>query len=138
MDLAALAQSAVDDQAEAGAALGFEGQPAVVTADPVALRRVLDNLIVNALRYAGSARVSVSQAQGQTRLTVDDDGPGIPESELERVRQPFRRVEDSRNRATGGTGLGLYIASELARRQGARLSLANRPEGGLRAEVVFD
>ena len=137
VDLSALAQSAVDDLAETGAAVTFEGPPAVVNADPVALRRVVDNLVGNALRYAGNARVSVHLAAGVTRLVVEDDGPGIPEAELERVRQPFRRVEGSRNRETGGTGLGLYIAQQLVRRQGAVLVLSNRAEGGLRAEVVF-
>lgn len=137
VDLSALAQSAVDDLAEAGAQVGFEGPPAVITADPVALRRVVDNLVGNALRYAGSADVRVELSAGVTRLVVDDNGPGIPEAELALVRQPFRRVEGSRNRATGGTGLGLYIAQQLVRRQGAVLVLSNRPEGGLRAEVVF-
>ncbi|MFT7722943.1 MAG: ATP-binding protein [Roseateles sp.] len=137
VDLAALAQSAVDDLAEAGADVRFDGAPAVVDADPLALRRVIDNLVGNALRYAGSARVSVGHAADAARLVVDDDGPGIPEAELARVRQPFRRVEGSRNRATGGTGLGLYIAQQLAQRQGAELRLGNRPEGGLRAEIVF-
>ncbi|KQW51485.1 MULTISPECIES: ATP-binding protein [unclassified Roseateles] len=137
VDLSALAQSAVDDLAETGAAVSFEGPPAVVAADPLALRRVVDNLVGNALRYAGQARVRVDLAAGVTRLVVEDDGPGIPEAQLERVRQPFRRVEGSRNRETGGTGLGLYIAQQLARRQGAVLVLSNRPEGGLRAEVVF-
>ncbi|RZL35665.1 MAG: two-component sensor histidine kinase [Rubrivivax sp.] len=137
VDLSALAQSAVDDLAETGAAVTFEGPAAVVRADPVALRRVVDNLVGNALRYAGGARVRVDLAAGVTRLVVEDDGPGIPETELERVRQPFRRVEGSRNRDTGGTGLGLYIAQQLVRRQGAALLLSNRPEGGLRAEVVF-
>ena len=137
VDLAALAQSAVDDLAEAGAAVSFDGPAAVVAADPVALRRVVDNLVGNALRYAGNARVSVELSAGVTRLVVEDDGPGIPEAELERVRQPFRRVEGSRNRDTGGTGLGLYIAQQLVRRQGAVLALSNRLEGGLRAEVVF-
>ena len=137
VDLSALAQSAVDDLAETGAVVSFEGAAAVVSADPVALRRVVDNLVGNALRYAGSARVRVDLAAGVTRLIVEDDGPGIPEAELERVRQPFRRVEGSRNRTTGGTGLGLYIAQQLVRRQGALLSLSNRAEGGLRAEVVF-
>lgn len=137
VDLSALAQSAVDDLAESGGDVAFEGPPAVVHADPVALRRVVDNLVGNALRYAGSARVRVDLAAGVTRLVVEDDGPGIPEAELERVRQPFRRVEGSRNRETGGTGLGLYIAHQLVRRQGAVLVLSNRAEGGLRAEVVF-
>ena len=137
VDLSALAQSAVDDLAETGATVSFDGPPAVVRTDPVALRRVIDNLVGNALRYAGSATVSVDLAAGVTRLVVQDNGPGIPEAELERVRQPFRRVEGSRNRETGGTGLGLYIAQQLVRRQGAVLVLSNRPEGGLRAEVVF-
>lgn len=137
VDLSALAQSAVDDLAETGADVTFEGPPAVISADPVALRRVVDNLVGNALRYAGQARVRVDLAAGVTRLVVEDNGPGIPEAELERVRQPFRRVESSRNRETGGTGLGLYIAQQLVRRQGAVLVLSNRAEGGLRAEVVF-
>ncbi len=137
VDLSALAQSAVDDLAETGADVTFEGPSAVVQADPVALRRVVDNLVGNALRYAGQARVRVDLAAGVTRLVVEDDGPGIPEAELERVRQPFRRVEGSRNRETGGTGLGLYIAQQLVRRQGAVLVLGNRVEGGLRVEVVF-
>ncbi|MFG6488088.1 ATP-binding protein [Roseateles sp. BYS78W] len=137
VDLSALAQSAVDDLAEAGLTVSFDGPPAVVRADPVSLRRVIDNLVGNALRYAGNARVSVELSAGVTRLVVEDDGPGIPEAELERVRQPFRRVEGSRNRATGGTGLGLYIAQQLVQRQGGALVLSNRVEGGLRAEVVF-
>jgi signal transduction histidine kinase len=137
VDLSALAQSAVDDLAETGANASFAGPPAVVLADPLALRRVVDNLVGNALRYAGNARVRVDLSAGVTRLVVEDDGPGIPEGELERVRQPFRRVEGSRNRDTGGTGLGLYIAQQLVRRQGAVLVLSNRVEGGLRAEVVF-
>ena len=123
--------------AEAGAPVDFQGPSAIVSADPLALRRVVDNLVGNDWRYAGQARVRVELTAGDTRLVVEDDGPGIPEAELARVRQPFRRVEGSRNRETGGTGLGLYIAQQLVRRQGAALVLSNRPEGGLRAEVVF-
>ena len=137
VDLSALAQSAVDDLAETGAQVRFDGPSAIVSADPVALRRVVDNLAGNALRYAGNADVRVELSAGVTRLVVEDNGPGIPEAELDRVRQPFRRVEGSRNRDTGGTGLGLYIAQQLVRRQGALLVLSNRPEGGLRVEVVF-
>ncbi|HEU5296463.1 MAG TPA: ATP-binding protein [Burkholderiaceae bacterium] len=135
IDLAALAQSAVDDLADAGADVAFEGPTVVITARPLPLRRVLDNLIGNALRYAGHARVRLEHDALATVLAVEDNGPGIPQAELERVLQPFRRVERSRNPATGGTGLGLYIANELARREGATLSLHNRPQGGLRAEL---
>lgn len=136
IDLAAVAQAAVDDLAETGAAVSFDGGPAVVRADAVALRRIVDNLVGNALRYAGSARVSVAvEPGGAAVLRIDDDGPGIPDEELERVMQPFRRLEGSRNRLTGGVGLGLYIAGELCRRQQAALRLMNRPEGGLRAEI---
>lgn len=135
IDLASLAQSAVDDVVEGGAAATFEGGFGIVRVDPQAVRRVLDNLIGNALRYAGSARVRVTAQDESVALQVDDDGPGIPESQLPRVLEPFARLDTSRSRATGGSGLGLYIANELAKRQGARLTLCNRPEGGLRAEL---
>jgi signal transduction histidine kinase len=68
-------------------------------------------------------------------ITIDDEGPGIAPHELEAVFAPFHRVESSRNRNTGGTGLGLYIARDLAARQGASVTLRNRDTGGLRAEV---
>ena len=70
-------------------------------------------------------------------LRIDDQGPGIPEAQLEAVFQPFYRVESSRNRATGGSGLGLYIARDLTLRQGGELLLSNRPEGGLRVELTL-
>lgn len=137
VDLAALAQSAVDDLADTGAAVSFDGGTAIVASRPLALRRVIDNLLGNAVRYAGQARVRIERSARVTRLVVEDTGPGIPEGDLERVMHPFRRLESSRNRATGGVGLGLYIAQQLARREGAQLRLANRPEGGLRAELEW-
>jgi len=69
------------------------------------------------------------------RIVVEDEGPGIPEAQLEAVMKPFYRLETSRNRLTGGSGLGLYIARDLAARQGGTLTLANRAEGGLRATI---
>ena len=80
-------------------------------------------------------RVGVHTAADAVRVQVDDDGPGIPADQLESVFEPFVRVEGSRSREHGGTGLGLFIARELTRRQGGELTLSNRPEGGLRAEL---
>jgi signal transduction histidine kinase len=97
---------------------------------------VLVNLVDNALKFAGSAQLEVgSTAAGELSITVMDNGPGIPEEELAQVMQPFYRVENSRNRATGGTGLGLAIAQQLAVGVGGSLTLSNRPEGGLCAQI---
>lgn len=111
---------------------------AVVTTRPHALRRILTNLIDNALKFAGEAEVNIGRhPDGRICITVCDRGPGIPEEQLESVLQPFYRLEQSRNRDTGGTGLGLAIAHQLALAIGGSLSLKNRPGGGLAAEIVL-
>jgi protein-histidine pros-kinase len=133
----ALVQSLADDLVEQGHAVALEGAPTVALAQPSALRRVLANLIANAVRYGERAQVAVGLDADCVRIVIDDRGPGIPEAQLEAVFQPVYRVESSRNRDTGGTGLGLYIARDLVLRQGGRLTLSNRREGGLRAEVVL-
>ena len=103
-----------------------------------ALRRVLGNLIDNAVKYGGSAEVSARRNQeGALCITVCDRGPGIPEDQLEHVLQPFYRVEGSRNRDTGGAGLGLAIATQLTRAIGGSLQLSNRHGGGLAAIVTL-
>ncbi|MBT9500302.1 MAG: two-component sensor histidine kinase [Burkholderiaceae bacterium] len=135
MDVLALAQSLADDLAEQGHAVTVEGEPALARAQPTSLRRVLGNLLGNALRYGERAEVTVAVQGDRVLLRIDDQGPGIPEAQLEAVFQPFYRVESSRNRATGGSGLGLYIARDLTLRQGGELRLSNRPGGGLRAEL---
>ncbi|WP_374662586.1 ATP-binding protein [Inhella sp.] len=104
---------------------------------PLALRRVLDNLVGNAVRYGQRARIGVAESGGRISLMVEDDGPGIPEALQEAVFEPFVRVESSRHRASGGVGLGLYIARQLAEGMDAELSLHNRPEGGLHARLSF-
>ncbi|CAN5756502.1 HAMP domain-containing sensor histidine kinase [soil metagenome] len=136
----ALVQSLVDDLAEQGLAVLLAppdgaATDAVARSEPEALRRVIDNLVSNALSYAGAAEVSIHADPTEVCIVVEDRGLGIAEADLEAVFEPFYRVEGSRNRATGGAGLGLYIARELTQRQGARIALANRPGGGLRAEV---
>ena len=99
------------------------------------LRRALRNLIENALRYGGTAQVSLLRADGAAVLRVDDEGPGIPEGRIAAMLEPFQRGETSRNRATGGAGLGLTIARAIAEDHGGTLTLANRAGGGLRAEI---
>jgi signal transduction histidine kinase len=109
----------------------------VVSLRPTWLRRALRNLIDNALRYGGAARVSMLREGDGLRIRVDDDGPGIPEADLGRMTDPFTRGDPSRNTATGGTGLGLTLARAIAEQHGGSLVLTNREEGGLRAEIVL-
>ncbi|HJV60651.1 MAG TPA: ATP-binding protein [Albitalea sp.] len=134
-DLQALVQSLGDDLVEQGRRVSVHGDAAVVLAQPVALRRALGNLLTNAVRYGESAEVAVFRESHGVRIVIDDHGPGIPPAQMEAVFQPFYRVEGSRNRHTGGVGLGLYIARELIHRQHGSLALANREGGGLRATV---
>lgn len=136
-DVLALVQSLADDLVEQGHAVFVEGESAVAVAraQPAALRRVVSNLLSNALRYGERAEVSVARQNEKVVVTIDDFGPGIPPDQLEAVFQPFYRVESSRSRHTGGTGLGLYIARDLVGRQGGTLVLSNRAAGGLRATV---
>ena len=105
---------------------------------PLALKRALANLVANAVNYGGSARLTLAPPEaGMVRLDVEDEGPGIPPGELERVFEPFHRVEGSRNRETGGTGLGLPIARNILRAHGGDITLANRPMGGVRATMLL-
>jgi signal transduction histidine kinase len=104
---------------------------------PVAMRRGLRNVIENALRYGGQADLRAVREGATVRLSVADSGPGIPEADLERVFDPFVRVEKSRNLETGGTGLGLSIARTVIHAHGGEISLANRPEGGLIVTITL-
>ena len=108
-------------------------EPVTILARPVALRRAVGNLLDNALRYGGGARLSLSREGGEAVIAVDDDGPGIPEERLAQVQEPFVRGDAARG--TGGAGLGLSIARAVAASHGGALRLANRPGGGLRAEL---
>ncbi|MGC4063030.1 MAG: ATP-binding protein [Aquabacterium sp.] len=134
-DVTALVQSLADDFIEQGQPVRFTGSPAVTQAKPSSLKRVVINLVHNAVRYGSQADVHVSQTAEHVVITIDDNGPGISPRHLEGVFEPFYRIESSRNRHTGGAGLGLYIARDLIRKQAGELTLHNRAEGGLRAEV---
>jgi len=111
---------------------------ATTTVRAQALRRVLANLIDNAIKYGGGAEVEVQRTMSDAlSVTVSDRGPGIPEDEWEQVLQPFYRRESSRNRDTGGAGLGLAIASQLIVSIGGELRLAHREGGGLQAIITL-
>lgn len=102
-----------------------------------AMRRALRNLVENAIRYGHEANISASAGNGQAIIRIDDKGPGIPEDEMERVFEPFVRLETSRSRETGGVGLGLAIARTTIFAHGGNITLENRPEGGLRVTVTL-
>ncbi len=134
LDLDSLLDSVCADAADAGQNVTFTGRSGIsLHAQPNALRRCLDNLVDNAVKYGGSAEVSASRAGAHAVIRIRDHGPGIPETELETVFDPFYRRESSRSRETGGTGLGLTIARNIAAKHGGMLKLRNHSEGGLEA-----
>ena len=144
LDLTSLVRTVLDDaldaHPEAAERIALEpdgDERLVVQGRTLALKRCFANLVGNALAYGGNVRVSLSRPEEGAVVLVDDDGPGIPASEIERVFEPFRRLETSRSRETGGSGLGLSIARDIARAHGGELTLANRVGGGLRARVVL-
>ena len=104
---------------------------------PLAFKRAISNLIDNALKYGKIANVTLAPSAAELRIYVDDTGPGIPPHEMDRVFQPFVRLESSRSRETGGAGLGLTIARNAVRSMGGDVELTNRTEGGLRVTVVL-
>jgi len=138
IDADALFESMLADYEDAGERVLLEGRAgAPIVTRPNALRRILMNLIDNALSFGTDVRLRVNADAGRLTLAVLDNGPGIPAGELENVLKPFYRVESSRNRSTGGTGLGLAIAHQLATAMGAELTLHNRDEGGLEARLTL-
>lgn len=136
-DLRSLVARVCDDAVDAGqdvtASLG--GAPVRFSCQPTALRRALANLIDNAVKYGKRATVTLKEEQGHVLILVDDLGPGIDPGAIEDAFRPFRRLEGSRNRETGGTGLGLAVARTIVRAHGGDIALGNRPEGGLRAAI---
>ena len=143
LDLPALIRTVLDDAADArpgaNSQVSYDGPDTLVAeARPVALKRALANVVGNALAYGGNAHVTLRPpAEGAVRIMVEDDGPGIPAGDLDRVFEPFQRLESSRNRETGGTGLGLPITRNIMRAHGGDVALTNRAGGGLRATLTL-
>ncbi len=143
IDLPELLRTILDDAGDArpdvAETLCYEG-PAHLTvqARSLSLKRALVNLVTNAVNYGGSARVRLRPEDGRlVVIEIEDDGPGIVPGEIERVFEPFHRGEPSRNRETGGVGLGLPIARNIMRAHGGDITLANRPMGGIKATVTL-
>lgn len=137
LDLLSLLEVVVDDAAATGAEVEMDSGPAlIVDGDASALQRLFVNLVDNAVKYGGRARIRLVSDQTGAVVTISDDGPGLSESEREHVFEPFFRVESSRNRDTGGIGLGLSIARSIARSHGGDVTLEPLEDGpGLKAVV---
>lgn len=143
VNLGALVEMIADEYRDLGQDVALADVPRIVV--PLQLtwiRRALRNVIGNAVRYGARARVSIAQGPGSVSITIDDDGPGIPDDQIERMFEPFTRLEASRNMATGGTGLGLTLARAILHQHGGALRLENRrgPGGaveGLRAVLTL-
>jgi len=136
VDLATLARRLAGQATDTGSPVAIAAiDRAVVSGDRSALERLLQNLIDNAVKYAGGAELSVRRDIDRAQLTVADRGPGIPENELDRMFEPFERHEPSRSRSTGGLGLGLAIARSIAQAHGGSIHAKNRDGGGLAVTV---
>jgi signal transduction histidine kinase len=139
LDLDSMLEAVCSDAVDAGQDVRLAGQSGMaVMARPTALRRCLVNLVDNAVKYGRYAHVTLDRAgPNAARIRIRDGGPGIPPDELGKVFDPFYRVESSRSRESGGTGLGLTIARNIAEQHGGTLMLANHPEGGLEVTLVL-
>lgn len=136
-DIQALLESLAEDAQERGEAVSVNGGAQPIQAQPLLLRRCISNLIDNALQYGSSAELHLEQSDNNVTIEVRDHGPGIPENRMSAVFEPFYRLESSRNRRTGGCGLGLAIARDAARRHGGDITLRNASDGGLVARVTL-
>jgi signal transduction histidine kinase len=138
VDVMALLESLQADLRETGGKVEIEGAAvAPYPGWPQALKRCLGNLLENAVKYGKFAKVVVNDGDARMQITIQDEGPGLAPADLEKVFEPFYRVEGSRSRETGGTGLGLTIARSVAEAHGGSLVLRNRAEGGLEAALVL-
>lgn len=134
IDLAALVESVCADLEEMGLPVSFHPHAAMtVLCRPDEIRRAVRNLLENAVTYGKSAELSLRDEDGMAVVRIDDHGPGIPTDDMERVFEPFVRLEGSRSHETGGAGLGLTLVKTIAEGHGGSITLENRPQGGLSA-----
>ena len=138
IDLAVLSASVADDASDHGHDVSYTGPAHLdVVLRPSSFRRAVNNLVDNAVRYGDRVTISLTREAEEVVLTVEDDGPGIPPDAIARVCEPFVRLDTARGRDTSGFGLGLSIVAQAVAAEGGRLHLANRPEGGLSAQIAL-
>lgn len=136
VDLVALVNAICDDISDLGEKAFYSGPDNLIyPCRPIVFKRALTNLIENAVKFGGSASVRLRDTGENIQISVEDEGPGMPESQLEAVFDPFYRIESSRSRDTGGVGLGLSVARSIVDAHGGQIVLANRPTGGLQVMV---
>jgi signal transduction histidine kinase len=141
VDFAQVVRSEVEDRRATGKPVDLRVgavPTAVVLGDRLALRRIVANIIDNAVIYGKAAHLSVDTTAERVTLTVDDEGPGIPPEQRESILEPFVRLEDSRNRRTGGAGLGLAVARSLVEAHHGSISISDAPSGGARVTVRLE
>ena len=138
IDLSSLLETITSDLTDLGYDVSLNLASSVVARGRhLALKRALWNLAENAVKYGGRARLSLDERNDRAVITIEDDGPGIPDSEKEAIFRPFYRIDDSRNREMGGVGLGLTVASSIIQSHGGELTLENRAGGGLNTTVAL-
>lgn len=138
IDIVSVIETIADEQLDQGYEVTLSGLGSgPVLGRVLSLKRAFSNVIGNAVKYGDAAAIAVAEAHGDLVVTIDDDGPGIPPADRERALQPFVRLEESRGRETGGSGLGLTIAAAVIRSHGGQIELADRPGGGLRVTLTL-
>lgn len=138
LDINDLLETMQIDGEEAGSKITLTGRAqSVFYCHPVSLRRMINNLVDNALKYGGQADIQVEDSKEYLKISIADAGTGIPEPQIERVFEPYTRLDNSRSKETGGTGLGLTIAKNIALTHGGTLTLRNRKAGGLQAIIIL-
>jgi len=137
VDLSAMLNEIASDLSQSGPEISVKAEPIILSVRNIAMRRALRNVLENAQRYGNGAQVVLTVRDHDLYVDIDDNGQGMPEDALERVFEPFVRLEDSRSLDTGGTGLGLPIARSILRAHGGDIVLMNHSDGGLRARVIL-
>jgi|ATLU01.1.fsa_nt_gi signal transduction histidine kinase len=138
LDINDLLETMQIDGEETGAKISLRGRAeSAFICHPVSLKRMIGNLVDNALKYGGQADISIEDSKRYLTIRIADNGTGIPESQIDHVFEPFTRLDESRSKETGGTGLGLSIARNIAVAHGGKLALENRKNGGLLATITL-
>ena len=138
VDLSALVEGICEDALDVGEKVTFSGpRDVTISCRPTAMRRAISNLVDNAVKYGGKADVTLAPKSGRVAITIEDEGPGIPRSEREKVFEPFYRVGSSRNPDTGGVGLGLSVTRSIVWEHGGEINLGSRKGGGLSVRLML-